>query len=61
MTKKEKEKWKSLPILTWKLTFYKEDEKGNQKFYEPPQDFDYSSLSESVHSDEIVEIDKEDA
>jgi hypothetical protein len=46
MTKKEKEKWDSLPVMTYKLTLYKVDDEGNEKFYEPHQNFDYSSLSE---------------
>ena len=29
-----KKKWDKLPLMTWKFTMYKEDEQGNQKFYE---------------------------
>ena len=31
---KKKTNWDELPIMCWKLTLYKEDDKGNQKFYE---------------------------
>ena len=63
MTKKEKEKekWDSLPVMTYKLTLYKVDDEGNEKFYEPHQNFDYSSLSEGFDNDELVEIKDEDA
>ena len=26
-----KKKWDKLPLMTWKFTMYREDEKGNQK------------------------------
>jgi hypothetical protein len=49
----KKVNWDSLPVMTWKLTLYKEDDEGNQKFYEPHQDFDYSNLSEGFSNDEF--------
>ena len=30
----KKENWDELPIMCWKLTLYKENNKGKQKFYE---------------------------
>ena len=54
-----KTNWKKLPIMTWRLTLYQEDDDGNMKFYEPHQDFDYSSLSESFTYDELVEVEDE--
>jgi hypothetical protein len=46
--------------MAWKLTLYKEDDEGNQKFYEPHQDFDYSNLSEGFSNDDLVEIKEEE-
>jgi hypothetical protein len=57
----KKVNWDSLPVMVWKLTFYKEDDEGNQKFYEPYEDFDYFSLSEGFSNSDLVEINEEDA
>jgi len=38
---------------------YKEDEKGNQKFYE--YNGDHSSFTDGIDNKDLVEIDKEDA
>ena len=54
-----KKKWNKLPLMTWKFTMYKEDEKGNQKFYE--YNGDHSSFTDGIDNKDLVEIDKEDA
>ena len=41
--KKKKTKWDKLPIMCWSLTLYKEDDKGNQKFYEYTGDHSFVS------------------
>ena len=56
--KKQTKKWDKLPLMTWKFTMYKEDEKGNQKFYEYTGD--HSSLTEGVENEYITEIDPKD-
>ena len=56
MTKKE---WDKLPLMTWKFIMYREDNKGNQKFYE--YEGDHSSLTEGVENEYITEIDPKDA
>ncbi len=54
MTKK---KWDKLPLMTWKFTMYKEDEKGNQKFYEYTGD--HSGFTDGIDNEDLNEIDKE--
>ena len=54
----DKNKWDKLPIMSWSLTLYKEDEKGNQKFYE--YDGDHSFISEGIDNENLREISWED-
>ncbi len=54
-----KKKWDKLPLMTWKFTMYREDEKGNQKFYE--YNGDHSSFTDGIDNEDLVELDKEDA
>ena len=54
-----KTKWDKLPIMCWSLTLYKEDDKGNQKFYEYTGD--HSFVSEGMENEYLSEIDGEDA
>jgi len=56
--KMSKKKWDKLPLMTWKFTMYKEDEKGNQKFYE--YNGDHSSFTDGIDNEDLTEIDKED-
>ena len=51
-------KWKKLPIMCWSLTLYKEDNKGNQKFYE--YNGDHSFISESIDNEDLREINEEE-
>ena len=55
----KRNKWEKLPLMTWKFTMYKEDEKGNQKFYE--YQGDHSSFTDGIDVEDLNEIDKEDA
>ena len=57
--KKKKTKWDKLPIMCWSLTLYKEDDKGNQKFYEYTGD--HSFVAEGMENEYLSEIDGEDA
>ena len=57
--KMSKNKWDKLPLMTWKFTMYKEDAKGNQKFYEYTGD--HSSFTYGMDKEDLNEIDKEDA
>ena len=54
-----KKKWNKLPLMTWKFTMYKEDEKGNQKFYEYTGD--HAFCTEGIDVEDLNEIDAEDA
>ncbi len=45
--------------MTWKFTMYKEDEKGNQKFYEYCGD--HSGFTDGIDNEDLNEIHKEDA
>ena len=56
--KKKKTKWDKLPIMCWSLTLYKEDDKGNQKFYEYTGD--HSFVSEGMENEYLSEIDGEE-
>ena len=53
-----KKKWDKLPIMCWSLTLYKEDEKGNQKFYE--YNGDQSFISEGIDNEDLGEISEEE-
>ena len=55
----KRNKWEKLPLMTWKFTMYKEDEKGNQKFYEYTGD--HSGFTDGIDNEDLNEIDKEDA
>ena len=57
--KKQTKKWDKLPLMTWKFTVYKEDEKGNQKFYEYTGD--HSSFTDGIDNEDLNEIDSKDA
>ena len=54
-----KKKWDKLPLMTWKFTLYKQDEEGNQKFYEYTGD--HSGFTDGIDNEDLNEIDKEDA
>ena len=54
-----KKKWDKLPLMTWKFSMYKEDEKGNQKFYEYCGD--HSGFTDGIDNEDLNEIDAEDA
>ena len=45
MTKKNK--WDKLETKIWRVVLFKEDKKGNQKFYE--YDGDHSSIAEQMY------------
>ena len=57
--KMSKNKWDKLPLRTWKFTMYKEDEKGNQKFYEYTGD--HAFCTEYIDVEDLNEIDAKDA
>ena len=46
-------KWKKLPTMCWTLTLYKEDKKGNQKYYE--YNGDHSFISENIDDKDLHE------
>ena len=52
-----KKKWNKLPLMTWKFTMYREDEKGNQKFYE--YNGDHSSFTDGIEDEYLEEIKSE--
>ena len=54
-----KKKWNKLPLMTWRFTLYKQDEEGNQKFYEYTGD--HSGFTDGIDNEDLNEIDKEDA
>ena len=54
-----KTNWDALPIMCWKLTLYKENDKGKQKYYEYRGD--HSFIAEGMENEYLSEIDKEDA
>ena len=56
--KKKKTNWDELPIGCWSLTLYREDDKGNQKFYEYTGD--HSFITECMENEYLSEIDGED-
>ncbi len=59
LKKQTKNKWDKLPLMTWRFTMYKQDAKGNQKFYE--YNGDHSSFTDGIDNEDLVELDKEDA
>ncbi len=58
LKKQTKNKWDKLPLMTWRFTMYKQDAKGNQKFYEYKGD--HSSFTYGIDKEDLNEIDKED-
>jgi len=53
-------KWDKLPTKIWKVVLFKEDSKGDQKFYE--FDGDHSWIADgldNVENDELIEQKKE--
>ena len=50
-------KWNKLPIMCWSLTLYKEDNKGNQKFYE--YNGDHSFISEGIDAKMFLDNNKD--
>ena len=51
---KKKTNWDELPIMCWKLTLYKENDKGKMKFYEYTGD--HSFVSEGMENEYLSEI-----
>ena len=51
--KKKQDKWDKLETKIWRVVLFKEDKKGNQKFYE--YDGDHSSIAE-----QMSDVDNED-
>jgi len=45
--KKKQDKWDKLETQIWRVVLFKEDKKGNQKFYE--YDGDHSSIAEQMY------------
>ena len=45
--KKKQDKWDKLETKIWRVVLFKEDKKGNQKFYE--YDGDHSSIAEQMY------------
>ena len=56
---KKKTNWDELPIMCWKLTLYRENDKGKMKFYEYTGD--HSFVSEGMENEYLSEIDAKDA
>jgi hypothetical protein len=54
MTKKTN--WNKIRPAVWSIKYYKEDDKGNTKFYETSDDFDHSHFAEYVDNEDLVEI-----
>jgi hypothetical protein len=53
----KKTNWDNEPILLWDIIYYKEDDKGNQKFYS--YNGDCSGFCDYVSKDELEEMPKE--
>jgi len=49
-----KKKWDKLPLMTWKFIMYREDEKGNQKFYEYTGD--HSGFCDGIDDEYLKEV-----
>ena len=56
-----KKKWDKIRPSVWSITYYKEDDKGNTKFYTTSDHFDHSHFAEYVDNEDLVEIDPKDA
>jgi hypothetical protein len=51
--------WSELPLMCWKLTYYKEAPNGKMRFYE--YDGDHSSMCEGIDEDNLIEISEDKA
>ena len=54
-----KTNWNNIPLYVWSIVYYKEDNKGNKKFYNYVGDC--SNLCEGIYSDELEEMPLKDA
>ena len=52
----KKTNWNKIRPMVWSIKYYKEDDKGNTKFYETSDDFDHSHFAEYVDNEDLVEI-----
>ena len=61
MPKKQTKKWDEIPTKIWKVVLFKEDSKGNQKFYE--YDGDHSWIADGLDGveDEYLIEQKDDS
>jgi len=55
----KKVNWAELPLMCWKLTYYKEAPNGEMRFYE--YDGDHSSMCEGIDEDRLIEISEDKA
>ncbi len=54
--------WSEEPFLVWKLILYKEDDKGNQKFYTTNENFNHSEIAEwDYNENNVTEITVDEA
>mgnify|MGYP001567680404 FL=1 len=54
--------WSEEPFLVWKLILYKEDDKGNQKFYTTNENFNHSEIAEwDYNENNVTEITEDEA
>ena len=54
--------WSEEPFLVWKLILYKEDNKGNQKFYTTNENFNHSEIAEwDYNENNVTEITVDEA
>jgi hypothetical protein len=54
--------WSEEPFLVWKLILYKEDDKGNQKFYTTNENFNHSEIAEwDYNENKVTEITVDEA
>lgn len=56
--KKNKTNWDSEELKVWNILYYKEDDKGNQKFYDFVGDASY--LCEGIDKKDLEEIKNKD-
>ena len=54
-----KNNWDSIPLSVWSIVYYKEDDKGNKKFYNFVGDC--SNLCEGISKDELEIMPLKDA
>ena len=47
-----KTNWDKIRPMVWSIKYYKEDDKGNTKFYETSDDFDHSHFAEYVDNED---------